>query len=168
MKKHLSIASLLLFAFCFTTVQAHDNGLAKTPPMGWNSWNKFGCNVSEKLIKEMADAMVSSGMRDAGYVYLTIDDCWQGERDSNGNLRSDPQRFPDLKRLVDYIHSKGLKAGIYSSPGPRTCAGFEGSYGPEAQDAKQFASWGFDLLKYDWCSATKYYSNAEMRPVFQK
>ncbi len=144
------------------------NGLARTPPMGWNSWNRFRCKVDDRTIREMADAMVSSGMRDAGYVYLTIDDCWQAGRDGNGNIRPDPQRFPDMRRLTDYIHGKGLKAGIYSSPGPRTCAGFEGSYAHEDQDARQYATWGFDLLKYDWCSATKYYANAEMRPVYQK
>jgi alpha-galactosidase len=94
MKRSLTLVSLLLFAFCFTDVHAMDNGLAKTPPMGWNSWNKFACNVSEKLIKEMADAMVTSGMRDAGYVYLVIDDCWQIDRDAQGNILPDPQRFP--------------------------------------------------------------------------
>ncbi len=144
------------------------NGLAKTPPMGWNSWNKFGCRVSDRMIREMADALVSTGMRDAGYTYVNIDDCWQDGRDSKGNFRPDAKRFPDMKALADYVHSKGLKLGIYSSPGPRTCAGFEGSYGHEEQDAKQFATWGIDLLKYDWCSAGKYYSFDEMRPVFQK
>src|SRR5256885_1660741 len=103
MKNLLTIISLL-FAF-LTNVYAHDNGLAKTPPMGWNSWNKFGCNVSEKLIKEMADAMVTSGMRDAGYIYLVIDDCWQTGRDAEGNILPDPQRFPSgMKALSDYIH----------------------------------------------------------------
>src|ERR1041384_5246586 len=115
MKRLLCVASLLFFLFCFTNGQAHDNGVAKTPPMGWNSWNKFACNVSEKLIREMADAMVTSGMRDAGYIYLVIDDCWQIDRDANGNILADPQRFPSgMKALADYIHSKGLKFGLYS------------------------------------------------------
>jgi alpha-galactosidase len=144
------------------------NGLAATPPMGWSSWNKFGCRVDETMIREMADAMASSGMKDAGYTYINIDDCWQGERDSNGNIQSDPKRFPDMKALVDYVHAKGLKIGIYSSPGPRTCAGYEGSYGHEEQDARTYANWGFDYLKYDWCSAGKLYKPDEQRAVFQK
>lgn len=145
------------------------NGLAKTPPMGWNSWNKFGCRVDASMIREMADTLVSSGMRDARYVYVNIDDCWQAEkRASNGTIQADPKRFPDMKGLADYVHGKGLKLGIYSSPGPRTCAGFEGSYGHEEQDARQFAAWGIDLLKYDWCSAGKFYSESEMRAVYWK
>ena len=104
-------------------VKASDNGLALTPPMGWNSWNKFGCNVSEDLIKSMADAMVSSGMKDAGYEYVVIDDCWQVSRDANANIVADPQRFPSgIKALADYVHSKGLKFGIYSDAGTQTCA----------------------------------------------
>jgi len=153
MKRLLSVASLLLFVFCFTDVRAHDNGLAKTPPMGWNSWNKFACNVSEKLIKEMADAMVTSGMRDAGYVYLVIDDCWQIDRDAQGNILPDPQRFPSgMKALADYVHSKGLKFGLYSDAGTLTCQKRPGSRGYEFQDARQYAAWGVDYLKYDWCS----------------
>jgi alpha-galactosidase len=155
MKKYLSIASLLLIAFCFTEAQAHDNGLAKTPPMGWNSWNKFACNVSEKLIKEMADTMVTSGMRDAGYVYLVIDDCWQIDRDAQGNILPDPQRFPSgMKALADYVHSKGLKFGLYSDAGTLTCQKRPGSRGYEFQDARQYAAWGVDYLKYDWCSTS--------------
>ncbi|MGC2160823.1 MAG: glycoside hydrolase family 27 protein, partial [Silvibacterium sp.] len=110
------------------------NGLAKTPPMGWNSWNLFAGRVNEKLVKEIADAMVSSGMRDAGYIYVNIDDTWEGTRDAEGNL-SPNQKFPDMKGLADYLHARGLKLGIYSSPGPRTCAGYPGSYGHEVQDA---------------------------------
>jgi alpha-galactosidase len=101
-------------------------------------------------------------------VYLNIDDCWQGERDSEGDIQSDPKRFPDMKGLADYVHSKGLKIGIYSSPGPKTCAGYEGSYGHEEQDARRYAAWGMDYLKYDWCSAGKLYSPDQMRAVFQK
>ena len=112
-----------------------DNGLARTPPMGWGSYNRFGLTIDDNLIRAIADAMVDSGMRDAGYVYLELDDGWQGERDANGVLQPSP-KFPDMKALADYVHSKGLKLGIYSSPGPHTCAGYEGSYGHEAQDAR--------------------------------
>jgi len=128
-------------------------GLALTPPMGWNSWNTFQCNVDEALIREMADAMVSSGMKDAGYKYLVIDDCWHGERDSVGFIQPDPQRFPSgMKALADYVHSKGLKLGIYSCVGDKTCGGRPGSRGHEYQDAYMYAKWGIDYLKYDWCN----------------
>jgi alpha-galactosidase len=128
--------------------------------MGWNSWNKFQCNVSEDLIKSMADAMVSSGMKDAGYQYVVIDDCWQVSRDATGNIVADPQRFPSgIKALADYIHSKGLKFGIYSDAGTQTCAHRPGSQGHEYQDALQYAGWGVDYLKYDWCNTGK--ANAE-------
>ncbi len=134
-------------------VSALDNGVARTPPMGWNSWNKFGCNVSEELIKSMADAMVSSGMKDAGYQYVVIDDCWQVGRDAQGNIVADPQRFPSgIKALADYVHSKGLKFGLYSDVGTMTCAKRPGSMGHEYQDAAQYAAWGVDYLKYDWCN----------------
>lgn len=137
------------------SVSALDNGLAKTPPMGWNSWNKFGCNVSEKLIKETADAIVSSGMKDAGYEYVVIDDCWQVDRDAQGNIVPDPTRFPSgIKALADYVHSKGLKFGLYSDAGTLTCQKRPGSRGYEFQDARQYAAWGVDYLKYDWCSTT--------------
>jgi alpha-galactosidase len=129
------------------------DNLAMTPPMGWNSWNKFACNVDEGLIRQTADAMVSSGMRDAGYTYINIDDCWHGERDSLGFIHEDPKRFPSgMKALADYIHSKGLKMGIYSDAGSQTCGGRPGSRGFEFQDAKTYASWGIDYLKYDWCN----------------
>lgn len=143
------------------------NGLAKTPPMGWNSWNLFAGKVNEQLVKEIADAMVSSGMRDAGYIYVNIDDTWEGTRDAQGNLRPN-HKFPDMKGLADYLHARGLKLGIYSSPGPRTCAGYPGSYAHEAQDAKTFASWGVDYLKYDWCSAGNIYKDSQLQPVYQK
>jgi alpha-galactosidase len=133
--------------------------LARTPPMGWNSWNKFTNQVSDAMVREMADAIVSSGMRDAGYVYVNIDDTWEAlHRDSRGNITTN-NKFPDMKKLADYVHSKGLKLGIYSSPGPKTCAGYMGSYQHEEQDAKTFASWGIDYLKYDWCSASQVYTN---------
>jgi alpha-galactosidase len=129
------------------------NGLALTPPMGWNSWNKFACNVNEKVVRETADAMVSSGMRDAGYQYVVVDDCWAGDRDSNGFIAADPQRFPSgIKALADYVHSRGLKFGIYSDAGRLTCGGRPGSEGHEYQDALTYARWGVDYLKYDWCS----------------
>ena len=131
-------------------------GLAQTPPMGWNSWNKFACNVSEKLIRESADAMVSSGMKDAGYEYIVIDDCWQISRDSLGFIVCDPVRFPSgIKALADYVHSKGLKFGIYSCAGDKTCAGRPAGRGHEYQDALMYAKWGVDYLKYDWCNTDK-------------
>jgi alpha-galactosidase len=135
-----------------------DNGLARTPPMGWNSWNKFAEKVDDASVRQMADAMVSSGMRDAGYVYINIDDTWELGRDAQGNILSN-KKFPDMKALADYVHSKGLKIGIYSSPGPKTCAGYEGSYGHEVQDATTYASWGIDYLKYDLCSDLDIYKD---------
>lgn len=129
------------------------DGLALTPPMGWNSWNKFACDIDEKIIREVADAIVSSGMRDAGYTYINIDDCWHGQRDSLGFIHADPVKFPSgIKALADYIHSKGLKIGIYSDAGSQTCGGRPGSRGYEFQDALTYASWGIDYLKYDWCN----------------
>lgn len=129
------------------------NGLALTPPMGWNTWNKFGCNVSEKLIRDAADAMVISGMRDAGYEYVVIDDCWQVGRDAVGDIVPDPVRFPSgMKAVGDYIHARGLKFGIYSDGGSLTCGKRPGSLGHEYQDARKYAEWGVDYLKYDWCS----------------
>jgi alpha-galactosidase len=141
--------------------------LAQTPPMGWNSWNKFAEKVDAKVVKEIADALVSTGMKDAGYVYVNIDDTWQGKRDAQGVLQPN-EKFPDMKGLADYIHSKGLKIGIYSSPGPKTCAGYEGSYQHEDQDAKTWAGWGIDYLKYDWCSAKEVYKEEEMPQVYKK
>jgi len=123
---------------------------AATPPMGWNSWNHFKDKVDDKTIRATADAMVSSGMRDAGYVYINIDDTWEGERDAQGVIHTN-SKFPDMKALADYVHSKGMKLGIYSSPGAKTCAGYEGSLGHEAQDAQTYAAWGIDYLKYDLC-----------------
>ena len=127
--------------------------LAKTPPMGWNSWNKFACNVSETLIMGMADAMASSGMKEAGYEYVVIDDCWQVARDKNGEIIADSIHFPHgIKYLADYIHSKGLKFGIYSCAGSLTCQRRPGGRGHEFQDARTYARWGVDYLKYDWCN----------------
>jgi alpha-galactosidase len=143
------------------------NGLAATPPMGWNSWNLFAEKVDDQTVRTMADSMVSSGMRDAGYIYVNIDDTWEGVRDAQGNLQPN-HKFPDMKALADYVHSKGLKLGIYSSPGPRTCGSYPASYGHEAQDARMWASWGIDYLKYDWCSAGAIYKDDALQPVYQK
>jgi alpha-galactosidase len=134
--------------------RALDNGLAKTPPMGWNSWNKFGCKgLNEKVVRETADTMVNSGMKDAGYQFVILDDCWQTGRDASGNIVADAERFPSgIKALADYVHSKGLKFGIYTDAGTMTCAKRTGSIGHEYQDAKQYANWGVDYLKEDWCN----------------
>jgi alpha-galactosidase len=131
--------------------RAQAPSIAATPPMGWNSWNHFADKIDDATVRAQADAMVSSGMRDAGYVYINIDDTWQGERDAQGVIHAN-SKFPDMKALADYVHAKGLKLGIYSSPGPKTCAGFAGSYGHEEQDAQTYAGWGIDYLKYDLCS----------------
>jgi alpha-galactosidase len=125
--------------------------IAQTPPMGWNSWNHFACKVNDAVVREAADAIASSGMKDAGYLYVNIDDCWQAKRDEKGVMQPN-ERFPNMKALADYVHSKGLRLGIYSSPGPKTCAGYEGSFGHEEQDARTYADWGIDYLKYDYCS----------------
>jgi alpha-galactosidase len=136
-------------------LSAQNKGLASTPPMGWNSWNKFGCNVGEDMIRQMADGMVKSGMKEVGYQYIVIDDCWQVERDQSGNIVADAKRFPaGIKALADYVHSRGLKFGIYSDAGYKTCAKRPGSLGHEYQDALQYAAWGVDYLKYDWCNTT--------------
>ncbi len=152
MRKRLIFTAFLLL-LGFTKAQALENGLARTPPMGWNSWNKFGCDVSEELIRGAADAVVNSGMKDAGYQYVVIDDCWQVSRDAEGDIVPDAKRFPSgMKALGDYIHSKGLKFGIYSDAGRGTCQNRPGSRGYEYQDARQYAAWGVDYLKYDWCN----------------
>ena len=149
------LAPLLLAAAAGIAPPLHAQkfeNLAATPQMGWNSWNKFACNIDEKLIRETADAMVRLGLKDAGYQYVNIDDCWHGTRDEQGNIRPDPQRFPSgMKALADYVHGKGLKLGIYSDAGATTCGGRPGSRGYEYQDARTYASWGIDYLKYDWC-----------------
>jgi alpha-galactosidase len=144
-------ALLLVLLLLPSALLAQTSTLALTPPMGWNSWNLFAGKVEDKDVRATADAMVSTGMKDAGYLYVNIDDTWQGERDAQGNIQAN-SKFPDMKALADYVHSKGLKIGIYSSPGSKTCAKYEGSYGHEAQDAKTYAAWGIDYLKYDLCS----------------
>ena len=137
--------------------------------MGWNSWNKFAGKVDDASVRAMADAMVSSGMSKAGYIYINIDDTWELGRDSNGNITTN-KKFPDMKALADYVHLKGLKIGIYSSPGPKTCAGYEGSFGHEEQDARTFAEWGIDYLKYDLCSGLDIYKEdaPTLQAIYQK
>jgi alpha-galactosidase len=150
--KTKSFLALIFFFSLSINAQKFEN-LALTPPMGWNSWNHFACEINEKIIRETADAMVSTGMKDAGYLYINIDDCWHGERDSLGFIHPDSSRFPSgMKALSDFIHSKGLKFGIYSDAGWKTCGGKPGSRGYEYQDALQYAKWGIDYLKYDWCN----------------
>src|SRR4051812_10066422 len=147
--------------------EVRSNGLAQTPPMGWNSWNKFASKVDDAGVRASADAIASNGMKDAGYIYVNIDDTWEAERDANGKIQTN-KKFPNMRALSDYVHSKALKLGIYSSPGPNTCAGYEGSYGHEEQDAKSYANWGIDYLKYDWCGARNIYKDEEMQAVYQK
>jgi alpha-galactosidase len=145
-----------------------DNGLARTPPMGWSSWNKFGEAIDDKTVRQTADALVATGLRDAGYVYVNIDDGWQGARDAHGVLQPNA-KFPDMKALADYVHARGLKLGLYSSPGPKSCAGFPGTYGHVAQDARTWAAWGIDYLKYDLCSGEAFYHTAEtVQAVYQE
>lgn len=155
-KTNLKLILLLLMLVLITTTNSKPQkfqNLAQTPPMGWNSWNYFECNISEELIRETADAIVSSGLKDVGYIYVNIDDCWHGVRDSLGFIHPNKERFPSgIKALADYVHSKGLKLGIYSCAGSKTCAGYSGSRGHEYQDAITYASWGIDYLKYDWCN----------------
>jgi len=151
MKKSIAILSIALFCLAELFAQKTQN-LALTPPMGWNSWNKFGCDVSEKLIMEMADALVANGMKDLGYEYIVIDDCWQVARKNDGTIIADSTRFPSgIKALADYVHSKGLKFGIYSCAGKMTCQKRPGGNGYEVIDANTYAKWGVDYLKYDWC-----------------
>jgi alpha-galactosidase len=159
----LSLAALAVALTPATQAQALENGVGRTPPMGWNTWNTFGCNINEALIKQTADALVNNGMRDLGYQYVVVDDCWfDPNRDSAGNLQANLSRFPSgMKALGDYLHDRGLKFGLYQAPLDRTCAQYFGSYpgatgslNHEVQDARQFAAWGVDYLKYDWCSPT--------------
>lgn len=154
--KHLSTLLLILGIILSVeglSAQKYEE-LAKTPQMGWNSWNKFACDINEELIREIADAMIEKGIADAGYVYINLDDCWHAsERDADGFIQCDAERFPSgIKALADYVHERGLKLGIYSDAGTHTCGGRLGSLGHEYQDALQYARWGIDYLKYDWCS----------------
>jgi len=145
-------AAAVAFVAPLLVAGAQARELALTPPMGWNSWNRFACNVSAELIRGIADAMVTSGMRDAGYQYVVIDDCWQVARDRSGRIVADSARFPGgIKVLADYVHSKGLKFGIYTDAGRKTCEGRPGTYGFEELDARTYAEWGVDYVKEDWC-----------------
>jgi alpha-galactosidase len=169
------LRNLPRFIFLFTLAillpnacLAKEPELARTPPMGWNSWNCFGLDISDEMIRAEAAAMAASGMRDAGYQYIVIDGGWEGYHDTNGVFHSNSKTFPDMKGLCDYIHSLGLKVGIHTSPGPTTCAGHEASYGHEKQDAETFARWGIDFVKYDWCSADKVYQPSQMQDAYLK
>ena len=150
------LTAAMIFLISLPMLSQKFDGLALTPPMGWNSWNKFACEVNEQMIRDMADAMVASGLKDAGYEYIVIDDCWHGQRDSLGFITANAEHFPSgIKALSDYIHSKGLKFGIYSCAGDKTCAGKPAGRGHEYQDALMYAKWGVDYLKYDWCNTDK-------------
>ena len=160
MKKIILVIALCISGLGFSQGNTHTQaagkfeGLAMTPPMGWNSWNTFETNIDEKLVKETADIMVSSGMAAAGYNYIVLDDGWMTrERDANGDLVPDPVKFPNgMKAVIDYVHSKGLKFGLYNCAGTQTCAGYPGTRGYEYQDARFYAKLGIDFLKYDWCN----------------
>jgi len=149
------------------TIISGTNKLSQTPPMGWNSWNAWGTAVDAEKVRAAADAMVASGLAGHGFQYINIDDAWEGKRDAKGEIHSN-EKFPDMKALSDYVHSKGLKLGIYSSPGPLTCGKYEGSYKHEEQDARTFAKWGVDYLKYDWCSYSEVVKDSKELPVLKK
>ena len=155
MKKRIFIIVIAIFILAGTSYGGEKDNwdkLALTPPMGWNSWNTFRLKINEDLVKGIADAFIEKGLKEAGYKYIVIDDGWQLKRDQNGEIIADPQKFPSgIKALADYIHSKGLKFGLYSDAGYKTCGGHPGSLGHEYQDARKYASWGVDYLKYDWC-----------------
>lgn len=142
---------LSIFLFLTDTVTALDNGLGLTPQMGWNSWNHFTCSVNDQLVRDTADAFIANSLHRHGYMYVNIDDCWAKSRSSDGTIQPDPATFPDMKALADYIHSKGLKFGLYSSAGTETCAKRPGSLHYETNDANTYAQWGVDYLKYDDC-----------------
>ena len=168
MNKSVFLTFVLLFSFLFAHAEERSatprNQLAPTPPMGWMTWNRFKGDISEKLIRETADAMVESGLAAAGYQYIFIDDLWQGGRDKHNNIIPDPKKFPNgMKAVADYVHSKGLKLGIYSDAAQLTCGGCTASYGFEEQDARTFASWGIDYLKYDYCNAPEDSATARQR-----
>ena len=163
MKNYL-LAGALLASSLLASAQTPRNKLTPTPPMGWMTWNLFQGNISDQLIRETADAMVEGGFRDAGYEYIFIDDLWQGGRDRHNNIIPDPEKFPNgIKALADYVHSKGLKLGIYSDAAQLTCGGWTASLGFEEQDARTFASWGIDYLKYEYCNAPEDSATARQR-----
>jgi alpha-galactosidase len=158
---------LLLILLLVDSALAQSSKVSPTPPMGWNTWYAFGCHVTESDVKATVNAMASNGIKAAGYEYVSLDDCWQGKRDAKGYIHPN-ERFPDMKSLGKYIHSRGFKFGIYSSPGPKTCGGYPGSYGYEEKDAETYANWGVDFLKYDWCSAQKVYKPSQIEAVYEK
>ena len=164
-KRYVRVWMVVLLFAGASLACAQEQNLAPTPPMGWNSWNHFAEKVDARAVRVQADAMVSSGMKDAGYVYINIDDTWEGKRDEKGFIHPNG-KFRDMKALADYVHSKGLKIGIYSSPAAKTCAGYEGSLGHEEQDAQIYAEWGIDYLKYDWCQSSG--SVEEMKAAYTK
>jgi alpha-galactosidase len=164
-----ALVLIIAFAVGMPAAYALDNGLAKTPPMGWNSWNKYACQgLNEKVVRETADAMATNGMKDAGYQYIVLDDCWQTSRDGDGNIVADTDKFPSgIKALADYVHSKGLKFGLYTDVGTKTCAGRPGSMGHEYQDARQYAEWGVDYVKEDWCNTLPGQSSESSYTLFR-
>ncbi len=158
------VLAAILAAPAAAQVRRLDDGLASAPPMGWNSWNKFACHVDEQLIEATADAMVASGMKDAGSRYVVIDDCWQVYRDTSGTIVADPQLFPHgIRAVADYVHAKGLKFGIYTDAGTNTCQGRPGTLHHEEQDARTYAAWGVDYVKEDWCNARGLEAPAQYR-----
>jgi alpha-galactosidase len=163
----LGCVVVLVLSIHAPMLRGQATGIAFKPPLGWNTWYGYMCKVTDADVRAQADRIVQNGMSAVGYKYVNIDDCWQGQRDAQGVIHGN-SNFPDMKALGDYIHSKGLKFGVYSSPGPKTCAGYEGSFGHEEQDAKTYASWGVDFLKYDWCSAEHVYKRSEMEGAYKK
>ena len=163
----LKLLPMFLLSLLGTAASAQKfQGLVPTPPMGWNSWNTFSANINEQLIKDTADAMIANGMRDAGYNFIVLDDTWSAmERDADGNLQAHPEKFPSgMKAIGDYLHERGFRFGIYGCAGTKTCGGYPGSWGHEYQDAKKFAEWGVDYLKYDWC----YSGTADARDAYTR
>ena len=158
------VLAILLAEGC---AEAQSSSPAATPPMGWNTWYAFGCRVTEAEVRAAVDAMAANGMKAAGYEYVNLDDCWQGKRDAKGFIHSN-ERFPDMKGLAEYVHRRGFKFGIYSSPGPKTCGGYAGSYRHEKQDAETYAKWGVDFVKYDWCSASQVYKPRQLKAAYEK
>ena len=162
------INALLCLGLAASASAAAPPDLAPTPPMGWNSCNHFGLHISDRLIRVQARAMASNGMKAAGYTYIVIDGGWEGYHDAEGLFHSDPNHFPDMKGLCDYIHSLGLKVGLHDCPGPKTCSRREASYGHERQDAETFADWGIDFIKYDWCTGDWVYQPNQMQAAYRK
>ena len=169
MRRHRRFPIVVLFlAFAASKGLGQAPELARTPPMGWNSWGHFGLKINDSVIRAQAKAMVDSGLKAVGYEYVVIDGGWEGYHDAQGVFHPNILKFPDMKALCDYIHSLGLKVGIHSTPGPVTCSGREGSYGREQQDAETFARWGIDFLKYDWCSGSIVYKPDQLRAAYEK